>query len=479
MKRIFLFMLPMAFSMGAQAYNVNIADTVCTRHREYFKEKWETVQPSYLTDVVSVSTWKDNWFLSVSGGTSAFLGSPLGCEDLFGRMKPTLAVSAGKWFTPAIGGRLSYQGFRFKDSRLETQSYQFCHADLLWNVLAGLDRGNTPCRWSLIPYAGAGIIHHKGSGHHPFALSYGIQGRYRLTDRFHLLAELGGTTTFKDFDGYGASDQFGDNLVGLTAGISFTIGKVGWRKVIDPVPYIRQNEELAVHALCLAGKNRGLQKNNAMNLAIIAELKKILELEGLLDRYADKLSELVGNAESQTASSGYPRNNYSGLNSLRARLRQPPLGEASDSAFFTHPSTYTSGESVSQGRAIYNLDNRLASSVSDGLYVGAPIYFFFILNTHHLTDTSQLINLDGVARIANKYGLYIRVSGAADNATGNETINSSLGLSRAEYIKEQLIERSVPSSSIEIISEGGIDVYSPNEANRNACVRLFAPQNEG
>ena len=158
MKRIFLFMLPMAFSMGAQAYNVNIADTVCTRHREYFKEKWETVQPSYLIDVVSVSTWKDNWFLNVSGGTSAFLGSPLGCEDLFGRMKPTLAVSAGKWFTPAIGGRLSYQGFRFKDSRLETQSYQFCHADLLWNVLAGLDRGNTPCRWSLIPYAGAGII---------------------------------------------------------------------------------------------------------------------------------------------------------------------------------------------------------------------------------------------------------------------------------------------------------------------------------
>ena len=121
MKRIFLFMLPMAFSMGAQAYNVNIADTVCTRHREYFKEKWETVQPSYLTDVVSVSTWKDNWFLNVSGGTSAFLGSPLGCEDLFGRIKPTLAVSAGKWFTPAIGGRLSYQGFRFKDSRLETQ----------------------------------------------------------------------------------------------------------------------------------------------------------------------------------------------------------------------------------------------------------------------------------------------------------------------------------------------------------------------
>ena len=413
----------MAFSMGAQAYNVNIADTVCTRHREYFKEKWETVQPSYLIDVVSVSTWKDNWFLNVSGGTSAFLGSPLGCEDLFGRMKPTLAVSAGKWFTPAIGGRLSYQGFRFKDSRLETQSYQFCHADLLWNVLAGLDRGNTPCRWSLIPYAGAGIIHHKGSGHHPFALSYGIQGRYRLTDRFHLLAELGGTTTFKDFDGYGASDQFGDNLVGLTAGISFTIGKVGWRKVIDP----------------------------------------------------DKLSELVGNAESQTASSGYPRNNYSGLNSLRARLNQSPLTEASDSTSSAHPAAHTNEQIVSQRQHTHHLDSDASQLVSDSLYVGAPIYFFFVLNTGHLTDTSQLINLDGIARIANKHRLHIRVSGAADNATGNETLNNSLGLCRAEYIKAQLIKRAVPSNRIEIVSEGGIDDYSPNEANRNACVRLLSP----
>ena len=220
-----------------------------------------------------------------------------------------------------------------------------------------------------------------------------------------MLAELGGTTTFKDFDGYGASDQFGDNLVGLTAGISFTIGKVGWRKVIDPVPYIRQNEELAVHALCLAGKNRGLQKNNAMNLAIIAELKKILELEGLLDRYADKLSELVGNAESQTASSGYPRNNYSGLNSLRARLNQSPLTEASDSTSSAHPAAHTNEQIVSQRQHTHHLDSDASQLVSDSLYVGAPIYFFFVLNTGHLTDTSQLINLDGIARIANKLSL--------------------------------------------------------------------------
>ena len=58
---------------------------------------------------------------------------------------------------------------------------------------------------------------------------------------------------------------------------------------------------------------------------------------------------------------------------------------------------------------------------------------------------------------------------------GNETLNNSLGLCRAEYIKAQLIKRAVPSNRIEIVSEGGIDDYSPNEANRNACVRLLAP----
>lgn len=205
----------------------------------------------------------------------------------------------------------------------------------------------------------------------------------------------------------------------------------------------------------------GITENNAMNLAIIAELKKILELEGLLDRYADKLSELVGNAESQTASSGYPRNNYSGLNSLRARLNQSPLTEASDSTSSAHPAAHTNEQIVSQRQHTHHLDSDASQLVSDSLYVGAPIYFFFVLNTGHLTDTSQLINLDGIARIANKHRLHIRVSGAADNATGNETLNNSLGLCRAEYIKAQLIKRAVPSNRIEIVSEGGLTIIHP------------------
>ena len=40
--------------------------------------------------------------------------------------------------------------------------------------------------------------------------------------------------------------------------------------------------------------------------------------------------------------------------------------------------------------------------------IGAPIFFFFELGTSHLTDPSQLVNLDELARVAKKYGLKLK-----------------------------------------------------------------------
>lgn len=42
--------------------------------------------------------------------------------------------------------------------------------------------------------------------------------------------ELSGTTTFQDFDGYGKANRLGDHMLSLTAGFSFHIGKVGWKR---------------------------------------------------------------------------------------------------------------------------------------------------------------------------------------------------------------------------------------------------------
>ena len=67
--------------------------------------------------------------------------------------------------------------------------------------------------------------------------------------------------------------------------------------------------------------------------------------------------------------------------------------------------------------------------------IGSPVYFFFNLNTARLTDASQTLNLDELARVAKKYGLAVSVSGAADSMTGTTSINRTLSMSRADYIR--------------------------------------------
>lgn len=480
-KRILL-LFALTLPICARAYNVPITDTLRWKSLACWEDWAEPLEPVYLKDVVLVSPWQGNWFMNVSGGASAFIGSPIGCGDLFDRMKPALSVSLGKWFTPAIGARATFQGIQFKDAALDTHGFQHLHADLLWNMLSGMRSFKDDFRWDLVPYIGLGVVHHEGNGSHPFALSYGLQGRYRLNRRLHLTAELSGMSTFKDFDGLGASNKWGDRMLTLSVGLSVTIGKKGWKRVIDATPYIDRSERLAGYTRVLNQENELLLQKDKRNARIIAELEKILKLEGLLDKYAGRLSSLQENPDSKIASGSYPRNDYSGLNSLRARLRntKKQIGQdANDTIFSPVMDSLLINQPAGSEACLTHLnmanDSVIFRMISEDRYVGAPIYFFFALDTDRLTERSQLINLDGIARVAQKHGLYIQVSGAADSATGNATINTGLSQKRAAYIAEQLVKRGVSANRIKVRSEGGIDDYSPTEANRNACVKLLLP----
>ncbi len=485
MIRRFLLLSVLSLPLMARAYNVPVADTIRWEKRPWWEELLQPLEPVYLDNVVEVSPWRGNWFVNVSGGVSAFVGSPLGCGDIFDRTKPALSVSVGKWFTPAIGVRAAFQGLQFKDALFESRNFQHLHADLMWNVLAGISHSKDDFRWDLVPYVGLGILHNDELDRQPFAVSYGVQGRYRLTDRLHLTAELGCATTFKDFDGMGAGNEWGDRMLSLTAGLSYTIGKKDWKRIVDASPYIERNEQLTGYAHSLRDENERLRQRNGMNARIIVELEKILKLEGLLDKYADMLSSMKDN-NSKEKTGGYPKNDYSGLNSLRARLRNAQADKnkhKGDTTFIHNKDTIY----MVQGKAsIYNNgsnsfqdnDTITSSLLMDGRYIGPPIYFFFVLNTDRLTDHSQLVNLDGIARIAKKYGLRIQIIGAADSATGNDSINNGLSQRRASYMAGQLRERGVDTCMIETVSVGGINDYNPTEANRNACVRLLWPSSD-
>ena len=471
MIRKLTFVCMCSLTMNIQAGNIentNDGLKVTTPETDLLKP----IEPSYLKNVTTTSAWNANWFLNVSGGATAFIGSPLGCEDLFGRVKPSLTVSIGKWFTPSIGTRVSFQGFQFKNYKLETQDYRQLHADFLWNV-TGSHYHARDRPWDIVPYVGLGIIRNEDKGNCPFAFSYGLMARYRLARRLHLTMELGGTTTFDDFDNYGhnASREFGDNLFGVKAGLSFTIGKVGWKRVIDAKPYMKRNEQLIDYAASLQSDNARLLRQNNHSTMVIAEMKKIFEIEGLLEQYKnlfDKLNE----DESVASSDRYPKNDYSGLNSLRARLMNKGYFPEDDS-------TETDGIKNGLSRLRYRYHgndsdsiNSYLTDISKGKCLGSPVYFFFRLGTSTLTDSSQLINLDEIARVAKEYGLAIKVTGAADSATGNTVINDQLSDNRADYILRLLEKRGIDSQKLQKISEGGIDQYTPDEANRHTRIEL-------
>lgn len=470
MTKQIIFIFAVFCSLQARA-NVQPTQGDTVRYTSFYDvtELLQPMQPLYLDGVVLPMSQSGNWFVSIAGGATAFLGSPLGCEDLFGRLKPSYSLAVGKWFTPSVGARINYSGLQFKDARLSTQDYHHIHTDLLWNVLGRRYARQERVRWGLAPFAGVGLLHNSTNGHNPFAISYGVQGQYRISKRVSAVLELSGTTTFQDFDGYGRTNRLGDNLLSLTAGFTFHIGKVGWKRAIDATPYIRRNEWLIDYANSLSEENRRYTARCDQDQRTLAELKKILEIEGLLDAYGHLLEE---NNDGRT---GYPVNNYSGLNSLRARLKNRHWNGKS-------PIDTTAVQSGDESRAFERQDAHTTDSTTSiyagGECIGAPVYFFFSLNTVRLTDVSQKLNLDELARVANKYSLSVRVTGAADSATGTSDINDSLSVSRAAFIAAELERRGIPAGRITKVSRSGIADHHPVEANRHTKVELFFSKTE-
>jgi len=423
-------------------------DTIYTQKVFTEEEILSPIVPSYLPNVSEAANWGCNWFIEVKGGASAFLGSPIGCGDVFDRITPVIQAGVGKWFTPAIGGRVEFQGLTFKNAEFRKMNYEFIHADFMYNITSGLqvnDKGLS--KWDVIPFIGVGMVHNsdwkstcqcpgRASGSHPFAFSYGIEARYRVSDRVHAIAEVSGMTTAKNFDCVHPSSKFGDNMLTASVGLSFSIGKTGWKRVIDAKPYIEENVYLRKLVTCFHNERDDIQK-------------------------------LFGGENSKIT---YPKNSYSGLLSLRSRLANTGKGSK----------IITDGDNDEVSQC-----SRHDSNGEDGMYsndttyfstgktdVGVPVYFFFRLNSDSLVDNSQLINLDEIALVAKEQGYRISITGAADSVTGTEKTNKELSRKRARYIASELVKRGIDKENLNDYTLGGIDKYKPCEANRFSMVVL-------
>jgi len=441
------------------------------------------LSPSYLNVYPREGNASSGWFLSVQGGVSAFVGDPIGCEDLFGRIKPTLKAEIGKWISPTFGTRLQYQGFDLKSGDLNIHKYNAAHVDFLWDLLSSNHLENDEPRFALVPFLGCGIIQNKETDTHPFSLHYGLLGSIRISRHFDMNLEIGCINTFKNFDGSGSRHQLGDQLLNASIGLCYKLkSKYSHRRVIDAVPYIEQNNALLAALKQSKNENRLLSEDLTRKDRVLNEFKKIIEIKGRLAK-ALKDAEI----DNGTHAIGYPYNNYSGLNALRRRLSEDlvsPEVSDEDSQNPKRLANYSSVDSClsdSVRTSIPSASNNteddsesyLALLLGNKVCIGAPILFFFELNSANLTDRAQIANIKEIAQIVNDYNLKITVTGSADSATGNDSINQKLSSIRADFIIEEFVKMGVVRTSINKETLGGINKYAPTEANRNTCVRLF------
>ncbi len=191
----------------------------------------------------------------------------------------------------------------------------------------------------------------------------------------------------------------------------------------------------------------------------------------------------------------HPVNDYDGLNSLRQRLANPswdgkaelfrsigtgtiiedgkivPLAKKSESSDAVSPET-SSATSVQESAS--PLKPYLQQMERGEVPIGAPVFIYFRLAGTYVTDSPQLLSVNAAADLAIAQNLRVRLTGAADSATGSAEKNEAIAKARAEHVASLMMKRGVPDDRIEVLSQGGTVSYEPLSANRNCRIELFA-----
>ena len=182
-----------------------------------------------------------------------------------------------------------------------------------------------------------------------------------------------------------------------------------------------------------------------------------------------------------------PVNDYSGLNSLRARIANRFWDGRSDTTKFQdavderivhadghNELSVTVSSEAQKRRGEESMGNRYFDEIiSSGLPIGTPLLVFFKGGGTELTDSSQMINLQSIANLVKSYGFRIRIIGSADSATGSVEKNNLVAERRAKFIHDYFIDQGVTKDDIETTSIGGVDSLTPALANRNCRVEVL------
>lgn len=288
-------------------------------------------------------------------------------------------VALGRWFTPSFGGRLAVDNLG-----VDGFDSMYGHVDMMYNT-ASLFSHHGTCwhRWQWVPFVGVGVTRTvAGDPSYIFAYNYGLDIRCRLSRSLFFVAGVDAVTA-------AGNAAYIDRMKFLPSlGLSMALGRVGNQPRTNGSVYFNESD-------CLYNV-----------------------IEGTDDDGSDEDAAAV--------------NDYSGLNSLRARLANPDWDGQGDAP-----------RPVDGVDPLMTVDARPETEVpvSKTKVLSTPVYFFFHLGGVALLVPNQLVNLDDIAAIAVEEDCTVSVAGAADAATGAEETNNALAMKRAEYISSRKSSR--------------------------------------
>lgn len=231
----------------------------------------ETEKPAKNFGPYQTNKFFDNWFIGLAGGANISIDRVKvdGVANTLSGAGAALDVNVGKWFDPRFGFRIGYQGLttKMKDGDLDNKlSFNYIHADLLWNISNQFWGYKEDRVYNAIPYFHAGYlgdIVRKDEVKHgqEFGLGLGFQNNFRLAKRLALYVDIRGMLTRgEQFRTY--TNNVAGNIAVL-AGLQVNLGKTNWDNADGDPEKLNALEEAnkALQAAkdALQGQNDALQ----------------------------------------------------------------------------------------------------------------------------------------------------------------------------------------------------------------------------
>jgi outer membrane protein OmpA-like peptidoglycan-associated protein len=223
----------------------------------------------------------DNWFIGAGGGINIFWN-----EGYNVKIAPSIDANFGKWFTPAVGMRVGYQGINAQawsdapgtlgttldadqNQYLQKFGYMYFHGDFLWNASDAIGGYRADRFWDLVPYLHAGYFRSYGLNDVDFfdnelAAGAGLLHLLRLSNRLDLIIDMRATVV----NGRVIDNKGIAVLPTVTAGLAVDLG---WPDFVRTATIIEAVEianlektailEGAIAALEIA--NAGLEQQNS------------------------------------------------------------------------------------------------------------------------------------------------------------------------------------------------------------------------